>query len=66
MRRTDLDDFVPSFKPESRQQRRATWSAKNPDGRWRDFDCEDLVAEDLRSALEQTGAIRGDLEARRN
>ena len=46
MKRTDLDDFVACFKPENRQQRRATWSEESPAGRWRDFDYQDLVARD--------------------
>jgi type I restriction enzyme M protein len=46
MKRTDLDDFVACFKPENRQQRWATSSERNPDGRWRDFGYEDLVVRD--------------------
>jgi type I restriction enzyme M protein len=37
---------VACFEPENRLQRRATWSEKSPDGRWREIDYEDLVARD--------------------
>jgi type I restriction enzyme M protein len=44
--REHLDEFVACFKPENRHQRTATWSQENPDGRWRAFGCEELVARD--------------------
>ncbi len=46
MKRSDLDDFVACFKPETRQQRTASWSEQNPAGRWRAYDYEELVARD--------------------
>jgi hypothetical protein len=44
--REHLDEFVACFKPENRHQRTPTWSEENPDGRWRAFSYEDLVARD--------------------
>jgi type I restriction enzyme M protein len=47
--RTDLDDFVACFKPENRAQRVPTWAETNPEGRWRAFTYEELVARDKAS-----------------
>jgi len=44
--REDLDHFVACYNPENRHEREATWSADNPDGRWRAYDYEELVARD--------------------
>jgi type I restriction enzyme M protein len=46
MQRPDLDEFVELYKPGARPKRKATWSEKNPDGRWRPYDYEELVARD--------------------
>jgi type I restriction enzyme M protein len=47
--RADLDEFVACYNPENRHDRRETWSEANPDGRWRAFDYEELVARDKAS-----------------
>ena len=39
----DLDEFVQCYNPENRYQRTPTWSEKNPDGRWRAYDYEELT-----------------------
>jgi type I restriction enzyme M protein len=44
--REHLDEFVARFNPENRHQRTPTWSQEKPDGRWRAFSYEDLVARD--------------------
>jgi len=44
--RQDLDDFVACYHPENRRQRTATWSEENPDGRWRAFSYDELMARD--------------------
>jgi type I restriction enzyme M protein len=45
LKRTDLDEFVQLYtKP-----RTATWSAENPNGRWRCYDFADLIARDKAS-----------------
>jgi type I restriction enzyme M protein len=44
--REHLNEFVACFNPENRHQRQPNWSQENPDGRWRAFSCEDLMARD--------------------
>ena len=44
--RADLDEFVACYHPENRHERRATWSEENPDGRWRAYPYEALIAGD--------------------
>jgi type I restriction enzyme M protein len=46
MRRKDLDEFVECYHPGARQKRKATWSEKKPEGRWRAYDYDELVARD--------------------
>ena len=47
MARPDLDEFVGCYHPENRNQRKPTWDEKkNPEGRWRMFTYEELVARD--------------------
>jgi type I restriction enzyme M protein len=42
----DLEDFIRCYHPKNRHERTATWSAANPDGRWRAFTYEELLARD--------------------
>jgi type I restriction enzyme M protein len=44
--RADLDEFVACYNPENRHERTPTWSDENPEGRWRAFDYEELMARD--------------------
>jgi type I restriction enzyme M protein len=46
MARADLDEFVECYKPGERQKRETTWSDKYPDGRWRAYSYEEIVARD--------------------
>ncbi len=46
LKREDLDEFVEVFKPGARQERKATWSEKKPEGRWRAFGIDELLARD--------------------
>lgn len=46
MTRADLDEFVGCYKPGARQKRKATWSEKNHEGRWRAFSYDEIVARD--------------------
>jgi type I restriction enzyme M protein len=46
LRRGDLDEFVEVFQAGAREKRRATWSEKSPEGRWRSFDYEELMKRD--------------------
>jgi type I restriction enzyme M protein len=49
LQRSDLDEFVKSYNPENRHQRRATWSEKKADGRWRSYNYDELVSRDKAS-----------------
>lgn len=44
--RTDLDEFVTCFNPANRHERTFTWSESNPDGRWRAYAYDDIMARD--------------------
>lgn len=46
MKFEDLQDFIKCYKSEDRSKRKATWSEKNPEGRWRKFSYDDIVARD--------------------
>lgn len=46
LRAEDLAEFVKLYKPNGRNKRRATWSEKKPEGRWRAYDYEELVSRD--------------------
>lgn len=46
MKGSDLDEFVTCYNADDRQQRTPTWSEENPDGRWRAYDHEELIARD--------------------
>lgn len=41
-----LDEFVRCYNPENRRDRKATYSEKNPEGRWRCFDIDELLKRD--------------------
>ncbi|WP_366945654.1 N-6 DNA methylase [Hydrogenophaga sp.] len=49
LRREDLEEFVTLYNAGNRQQRQATWSAEQPEGRWRDYSYEDITARDKAS-----------------
>jgi type I restriction enzyme M protein len=63
LKREDLDEFVTCYNPANRHERpstssgqvtsarsgQANWSPKNPDGRWRAYDFDELVARDKAS-----------------
>jgi type I restriction enzyme M protein len=38
---------VKCYNPENRHRRRQTWSEKNPDGRWRSFDYDEIIKNNL-------------------
>jgi type I restriction enzyme M protein len=44
--RADLDEFVACYRPGERQKRAATWSEKNPDGRWRPYTYDEIIQRD--------------------
>jgi len=45
----DLKDFISSYNPENRHKRKETWSEKNPEGRWRKFSYDEIIARDKTS-----------------
>ncbi len=49
LRRGDLDEFVHLYQPTNRHDRAPTWSESTPDGRWRVYDYNALVARDKAS-----------------
>ncbi|MEW6611482.1 MAG: N-6 DNA methylase, partial [Pseudomonadota bacterium] len=49
LKREDLNEFVRCCHPDNRHDRKETWSEKNPDGRWRAYDYEELINRDKAS-----------------
>ncbi|MDA3789651.1 MAG: class I SAM-dependent DNA methyltransferase [Desulfobacula sp.] len=49
LQRKDLDEFVNCYNPKNRNNRKATWTGKKQDGRWRAYDYGDLVNRDKAS-----------------
>jgi type I restriction enzyme M protein len=49
LKREDLDEFVKVYNPANRNKRKATWSSDRPDGRWRVYDYDKLIARDKAS-----------------
>src|SRR5581483_7520470 len=46
LKRGDLDEFVACYRPGEQKARKATWSEKQPEGRWRAYTYEELVRRD--------------------
>lgn len=46
MRMTHLQDFIDVYNTENRHKRTETWSEENPDGRWRKFNYDEIIARD--------------------
>jgi type I restriction enzyme M protein len=49
LRREDLQEFVDLYQADNRHQRQATWSAETPEGRWRAYRYDELMARDKSS-----------------
>jgi type I restriction enzyme M protein len=49
LKREDLDEFVKLYNPANRHKRTPTWSESAPDGRWRVYSYEELIARDKAS-----------------
>ena len=45
----DLEDFIQCYHPENRHERHETWSAENPEGRWRRFTVDEILVRDKTS-----------------
>ena len=60
LRESDLEDFVKCYKPENRHSRKATYTTdKNPEGRWRKFTYDEILARD-KTSLDITWIKSGD------
>ncbi|AKB58521.1 class I SAM-dependent DNA methyltransferase [Methanosarcina barkeri] len=46
MKYSDLEDFIQCYNPENRHIRKETWSEESPEGRFRRFSYDDIVARD--------------------
>jgi type I restriction enzyme M protein len=46
LKRSDLDEFVQCYNPKNRHERKATWSEENPQGRWREYTFDEIIARD--------------------
>jgi type I restriction enzyme M protein len=49
LKESDLDDFVNCYNTENRFNRKETYSAENPNGRWRKYSYEEIIARDKTS-----------------
>lgn len=49
MKREDLQDFINCYNPTNRYERQETWAEANPEGRWRKFTYDELIARDKTS-----------------
>lgn len=49
MRFEDLQDFLECYKPGKRDERIETWSEAHPEGRWRKYSYDEIVARDKTS-----------------
>jgi type I restriction enzyme M protein len=49
LKRADLDEFVACYNAKNRHERKATWTEKKPEGRWRAYAYDELIARDKAS-----------------
>lgn len=49
MKYDDLKEFMDCYNPGNRHQRKETWSESTPDGRWRKFSYDEIIARDKTS-----------------
>jgi type I restriction enzyme M protein len=49
MRYEDLKDFIVAYNPNNRHQRKETWSESTPEGRWKKYSYEEIIARDKTS-----------------
>ncbi len=49
LKRSDLDDFVARYCADDTSKRQETWSEENPNGRWRKYSIDELLARDKTS-----------------
>lgn len=46
LKQSDLDEFVKLYNSANRAKRKETWSEDNPDGRWKKYTYEEIIARD--------------------
>lgn len=46
LKESDLDEFVELYKTDNRSKRMETWSESNPEGRWRKYSYDEVIARD--------------------
>ena len=46
MKYSDLEDFIKCYNPENRHSRKETWSGESPEGRFRKFSYDEIIARD--------------------
>lgn len=46
MKLEDLKDFIKCYNPSNRNDRKETWSEETPDGRWRKYSYDEIIARD--------------------
>ena len=46
LKRSDLDEFVELYRTDNRAARRETWSEATPEGRWRKYAYDEVIARD--------------------
>ncbi|KUJ73043.1 class I SAM-dependent DNA methyltransferase [Thiomicrospira sp. WB1] len=46
LKKSDFDEFIELYHPEDISQRKATWSEETPEGRWRAYRYDELMARD--------------------
>src|SRR5208282_3234595 len=44
LKREDLDEFVACYNPGKRHDRKPLWSEDNPQGRWREYTYDEIIA----------------------
>jgi len=60
LQESDLDVFVQCYNPENRHKRVETYSVENPEGRWRRFSYDEIIARD-KTSLDITW-LKGDTD----
>ena len=45
----DLKEFIECYHPENRFKRKASWSKESPEGRWRKYSYDEIIARDKTS-----------------
>ena len=49
MKYENLKEFIECYNPKNRHKRKETWSKENPNGRWRKYSYDEIIARDKTS-----------------